>query len=173
MSNQLAYINLIIDNRDQFAKKVIEIATRLGIQANWLMVVFFIETDASRRGKIDHRIVNSIGATGLLQFMPETLTRMGTTGAALRVMSNVQQLDIVEKYLKPYMGRMKSLADVYLAVLFPAAIGKPDSWTLEAGKLTAEKMACANPLYDLNRDKKITVGEVKTKLKQFIPAVIS
>lgn len=166
----LAYINLISENRDLFAQKVSEIALRLGIASNWLMIVFYIETDAARRGKIDHRIANSIGATGLLQFMPQTCLQLGTTGAALRVMSNVQQLDFVERYLRPYKGRMKSLADVYLAVLFPAAIGKADNWVLQAPGISAEKMACANPLYDLNRDKQITVGEVKTKLKQFIPA---
>lgn len=165
----LVYEHFIPENRVAFSAKVQEIATRLGINPNWLMIVFFIETDASRRGKIDHRVVNSIGATGLLQFMPTTLRVLGTTSLALRSMTNVDQLLYVYKYLLPYSGKMKSLADVYLAVLFPIAIGKADTWVLQAAGLTAVKMACANPLYDLNRDHMITVGEVKAKLKQFVP----
>lgn len=165
----LVYENLIPENRTAFVAKVLEIANRLGINPNWLMVVFFIETDASRRRVIDHRIVNSIGATGLIQFMPSTLRMLGITSATLRSYSNVQQLEFVFRYFHPYTGKMKSLADVYFAVLFPIAIGKPDYWVLQAKGLTATKMACANPLYDLNRDKIITVAEVKAKLSQFVP----
>ena len=169
----LVYENLIPENRIAFVAKVLEIANRLGINPNWLMIVFFIETDASRRKVIDHRIVNSIGATGLLQFMNTTMRMMGVTSIMLRSMTNVQQLDYVFRYFQPYVGRMKSLTDVYLAVLFPIAIGKPDYWVLQAGGITAVKMACANPLYDLNRDKIITVGEVKAKLSQFVPLGIA
>lgn len=163
------YENLILSNREAFASKVIDIAARLGINPSWLMVVFFIETDAARKGFIDHAARNHIGAAGLIQFMPNTAARLGTSGYALMQMTNVRQLDFVYKYLAPYAGKMRSLADTYLAVFFPIAIGRPDRWVLQAPGLTAEKVACFNPLYDMNKDKMITVGEVKTKLQQFVP----
>jgi len=164
------YINLVLENRTAFAARLLEIAHRLGILPGWLMIVFYVETAASKTGKIDHRIRNSsTGATGLIQFMPVTATALGTSTSALQQMSNVDQLTYVEKYLTPYKGRMKSLTDVYLAVFFPAAIGKPDNWVLQAPRLSAQTVARFNPLYDVNRDGQITVGEIKSKLVQFIP----
>lgn len=165
----LAYEDLIFENKEAFKAKLQQIAGKLNINPNWLMFVFFIETVASRYGKINSAIQNSIGATGLIQFMPSTAISLGTTCDALKNMSNVEQLDWVYLYLKPYSGRMNSLHDLYFAVFFPAAIGKADNWILSTSHLSAQTIACANPLYDLNRDRKITVGEVKSKLSQFVP----
>lgn len=166
---QLPYENLIFENRTAFIGKVRKIASRLGIQPDWLMIVFYIETAAARYGCINHRVKNKLGAVGLIQFMPRTAADLGTTPFALQSMTNVQQLDYVYNYLSRYCGRMKSLTDVYLAIFFPAAIGKDDTWILQSARLSAEMIACWNPLYDLNRDKRLTVGEVKAKLMQFVP----
>ena len=59
-------------------------------------------------------------ASGLLQFIESTARRMGTTTEAIRRMSTVEQLHLVERYLTPFHGRLNSLADVYLAVSFEA-----------------------------------------------------
>jgi hypothetical protein len=42
-------------------------------------------------------------------------------------MTAIDQLDFVEQYLLPFKGRMSSLSDVYMTILSPAAVGKPDS----------------------------------------------
>lgn len=165
----LPYIELVPENRQEFGQTVQQIATKLGIQAWWLMIVFYIETAAIRYGKIDHRITNSLGATGLIQFMPATMRSLGVSQTRLTQMSNVEQLDYVCKYLKPYAGKMRSLTDVYLAVFFPVAIGKAEDFILEARGLPAAKVAKWNPLYDLNRDGAISKREVSQKLKEFIP----
>jgi hypothetical protein len=165
----LLFEQLIPENREEFKKRVVEIAENLNVDPDWLMPVFYIETAAVRFGVINHRIQNGIGAVGLIQFMPATAKALGTSGEALKKMSNVQQLDYVYRYLLPYKGTMKSFADVYFAVFFPAGIGKADDWVLQTKGLTPEKIACANPLYDLNKDKKIRVGEVKQKILTFIP----
>jgi hypothetical protein len=168
--SQLIFLDKVFENRPAFAIRLSEIALRLGIDPGWLMIVFYIETAAGKTGRIDHRIRNaSTGATGLIQFMPRTARSLGTDTAALQLMTNVQQLDYVEKYLAPFRGKMKCLADVYLAVFFPIAIGKPDNWVLQAAGLSAETVARFNPLYDLNRDGQLTVGEIKAKLMQFVP----
>ncbi len=165
----LLFEQLILENREEFKAKVIEISQKLGINPNWLMLVFYIETAAAVYKIINHRIQNSIGATGLIQFLKSTAIQLGTTTEALKRMSNIEQLDYVYKYLLPYRGKMKSLQDVYLAVFFPAAIGKPDDWVIQTKTISAEKIASQNQLYDLNRDKKITVGEIKQKILSFVP----
>lgn len=165
----LAYEELIFENKEAFKAKLQQIAGKLNINPNWLMVVFFIETAAPRYGKIDSKIQNSIGATGLIQFMPSTARGLGTTTDALKNMTNVEQLHWVYRYLECYTGRMLNLADLYFAVFFPAAIGKHHDWILSSQSLSPQKIACANPLYDLNHDGQITVSEVMQKLRQFVP----
>ena len=41
-------------------------------------------------------------------------------------MTPEQQLDYVERYLEPYKGKIGTLKDLYMAVLYPAAIGKSE-----------------------------------------------
>jgi len=165
----LAYEELIFENKEAFISKLQQIAGKLMINPSWLMVVFFIETAAPRYGKIDSKIQNSIGATGLIQFMPSTAIGLGTTTEALKAMTNVEQLDWVYKYLSCYSRRMLNLSDLYFAVFFPAAMGKPSDWILSSKTLSPQRIACANPLYDLNHDQQITVSEVQKKLHQFVP----
>jgi len=45
-------------------------------------------------------------------------------------MSAVQQLDYVYTYFKQTIGKLKNLSDVYMAVLWPAAVGKSDRYVL-------------------------------------------
>ena len=156
------------DLKGDFACKVREIAKKLGVDPDWLMVVFFIETAAAVYGKINPAIKNSIGAGGLIQFLPSTARMLGTTVNDLVSMKPVKQLDYVEGYLSRYRGRMHSVSDVYLAVLFPVAIGKPDSWVLHASRLPAETVAKWNPLFDLDKNGEITVAEVKEKLNNIV-----
>ncbi len=45
-------------------------------------------------------------------------------------MSAEDQLRYVYRYLQPYTGRLASLADLYMAILWPAAIGKASDYVL-------------------------------------------
>ena len=108
----------IKENREEFTEKVNNISNELGIDANWLMFVMWFES------RLNPKAVNPIsGATGLIQFMPSTARSLGTTTDVLKRMNNVQQLDYVLAYLRPYKGRMKHWIDVYLAVFYPKAMG--------------------------------------------------
>ena len=69
------------------------------------------------------------GATGLIQFMPSTAARLGTSTDALARMSASQQMAYVYAYFAPYAGRLTTQADVYAAVFYPAAIGKGAGYT--------------------------------------------
>jgi hypothetical protein len=45
-------------------------------------------------------------------------------------MTAVDQMDYVEKYFNPYRNRLETIEDVYMAILWPAAVGKPNSCVL-------------------------------------------
>ena len=148
----------IKDNRIEFTEKVNNICTELRIEANWLMFVMWFES------KLNPQAVNPIsGATGLIQFMPSTARGLGATTAVLKRMSNVQQLDYVLAYLRPYKGRMKRWVDVYLAVFYPKAMGNPNF------VITSDIVAKQNKIFDLNKDLDISVKEIETVLRRQIP----
>ncbi len=163
----LIYSNKVKYNRDQFCDKVRNISDKLNIDPNWLMYIMNFET----ANTMDHQITNQIsGATGLIQFMPSTAARLGTSTADLVQMSNVEQLDSVYAYLRPYRDKMKSMVDTYLAVFFPAAIGKPDEYILQTSKLSAGLIARQNPVFDLTKDGMITKNEIEARMLSSVPS---
>lgn len=157
----IAFENKITANKDAFINKVKSISAALQIDPNWLMGIMYHESG------LNHRAVNSIGASGLIQFMPATAAYLGTSAAALREMSNVAQLDYVYKYYKPAAGRFKSAYDLFAYSFLPVAVGKPDGWVFETSKLPASVIAKQNGIFDLNKDGKITIAEYKAYLRSW------
>lgn len=152
------FIEYVKENKKEFALKVTDICNQLNIKPEWLMFVMWFES------KLNPQAVNPIsGSTGLIQFMPSTARGLGTTTDVLKRMSNVQQLDYVLAYLRPYKGRMKTWVDVYLAVFYPKAMGKPDF------VITPDIIAKQNKIFDLNKDLDISVKEIETALRKQIP----
>jgi len=161
----MVYEYLVKSNKAAFLAKVTEIAARLGISPDWLMIVMKMESS------MDHTAVNPQGgATGLIQFMPATAVGLGTSTGALRNMTNVEQLDYVYKYFKPYTGRLLSVTDLYTVTFFPVALGKPDNYVLQTSTLHADTIARQNPVFDLNKNKEITVGEFKQSVINRLPS---
>lgn len=70
-------------------------AQSMGIPTQWLADVMGYETGAT----FSSSTTNSIGATGLIQFIPETLAAYGHTVSSVANMSNVEQLSLVKQYL--------------------------------------------------------------------------
>ena len=139
-----------------FMQNLRGVARRLGIRPEWLLAVMWKES------RLEPGALNgSTGASGLIQFMPATASGLGTSAEAIRQMDGSEQLHYVEKYLKPYKGRMDSYEDVYLAVFFPAGLGKADSWILHSSALPASVVAASNPAVDLDDDGQITVAEFR------------
>lgn len=103
------------------------------------------------------------GAVGLIQFMPSTATGLGTTTAALSAMSAEDQLGYVYKYFRPYAGRLNNLGDIYMAILWPPGVGKPDSYVLwdRATKPTTFRQ---NAGLDANHDNTVTRAECLSKI---------
>jgi hypothetical protein len=108
--------------------KVRDISSAIGFEADNLMACIAFETGTTFSPSI--RNAAGSGGTGLIQIMPPTALGLGTTVEALAKMTRLEQLDYVRMYFKPYTGRLHTLSDVYMAILWPRAIGKPEDYVL-------------------------------------------
>ena len=162
----MIYEEKVKKNKKEFIAKVKEISEKLQINPNWLMLTMAIETAKTFSPSIQNKYSK---ATGLIQFMPGTAKGLGTTIEELKELSNVEQLDYVYRYLVFYRGRMKSYVDVYLAVFYPAAVGKPDDYWFGRTEKMRELIAKYNPAYDKNKDRVVTKREVREAISKFIP----
>jgi hypothetical protein len=120
-------------------RSIVQCAESLGIHPDWLACVISFETGGSfspaqpnmwALREAQRKRVPYVGAMGLLQFMPDTAERLGTSTDQLRGMTFDEQMVFVYKYLAPFARRMTSLEDTYLAVFYPAAMGRPDDFVV-------------------------------------------
>ena len=114
------------------------------------------------------------GATGLIQFTPKTAEGLGTSTEELSKMSRSEQLEYVDKHFETNLkGRLGDeggdISDLYMSVLFPVAVGKPDDFVL-FGKGAIEgytgEAYKANIGLDANNDGSITKAEAAAKVIQ-------
>lgn len=145
----------------EFRDKVRGISARLGCEGSDLMAC--IAWESGRTFSASVRNMAGSGAVGLIQFMPATADALGTSVVALTSMSALQQLDWVEKYFQPYKGKLATLADLYMAILWPAGVGKPMEYVLwdQASRPTTYRQ---NAGLDANHDGAITKAECAAKL---------
>lgn len=147
-----------------FRVKVREVAAELGFDPNWLMAVMGFETGYTFSPSIRNP---GSSATGLIQFIESTARGLGTTTAQLARMTAVRQLDFVQAYYEPYASRIRNLGDAYLAVLWPIAVGRPDSyimWSQSSGPYQAQY--AANSGLDVGRKGYITRGDAVASVNQ-------
>lgn len=139
----------------EFISGVEAMAGRIGARPEHILAVMSFETG----GTFDPAKTNSIGATGLIQFLPSTARGLGTTTADLRQMSSVEQLSYVEKYFSQaqYQGKLGTLEGLYTSVLSGTARQNSGDVLFTSGTRAYEQ----NPL-DWNRDGRITAGEAVT-----------
>jgi tape measure domain-containing protein len=126
-----------------FASKTKDIANRLGIDPQALMTIMLFESAGTLDPKIQGANVPGQGkGRGLIQFMPNTARGLGTSDDALARMSDVEQLDWVEKYFAQFKGDFGAgkLENLYAAVLAgdPKAVNASDGYT--TARLGAQKM---------------------------------
>jgi hypothetical protein len=145
----------------EFKQKVITIANRLGCDPSNLMAVMAFETGGTFAP--DKRNVAESGATGLIQFMPKTAEALGTTTDDLARMSATDQLVYVEKYFRSVAGSRKlpTLSDLYMAVLYPVAVGRHESFILFKAP---SKAYTQNSGLDVNGDGLVTKAEATEKV---------
>jgi hypothetical protein len=96
--------------------------------------------------------------------MPSTAKALGTSIDALKRMTPLAQLDSVRIYFQPYRGKLRDLSDLYMAILWPKAVGKPLSYVLFAKRSTAYRQ---NHL-DANNDGAVTKIEAVSRVQQHL-----
>lgn len=136
---------------DAFIKGVEGIARRLGVDPAWLLNVMAFESGISAKAAN-----KTSSARGLIQFMNPTAKGLGLSGSnAFLNMNAMEQLKYVEKYYKPFAGKMRNQGDVYAAVA-AGRLGGSSGVLFRAGT----KEYRANRGWDADRDGVITSQEI-------------
>jgi murein DD-endopeptidase MepM/ murein hydrolase activator NlpD len=83
-----------------FAQKIKQVAANINADPIDLATLISFETAGTFSPSIRGPVVKDRGrAVGLIQFMPSTAAELGTTSEALAQMSQIEQMDYVQKYL--------------------------------------------------------------------------
>ncbi len=143
----------------EFRRRVRQIGAELGIDPNFLMAVMAFETGETFSPSIRNP---GSGATGLIQFLPSTARGLGTTTDQLAAMTAEQQLDYVARYFRPYRGRLATIEDVYMVVLWPKAVGAANATVLFAAPSREYEL---NRGLDRNGDGQVTKEEAAAPVR--------
>ena len=154
----------VIKDDKAFLEVVQSTSDELGIVADDLLNAMSFETV----GTFSPSVKNPNGsATGLIQFLSKTAKGLGTTTAKLKTMSRVEQMEFVKKYLLPFKGRMNNLGDVYMAIHWPAGVGKGDDYVMYR---SGSKEYAANRNLDKNKDGVVTRKDALVRLTDHMRA---
>ncbi|TLD98418.1 lytic transglycosylase [Helicobacter japonicus] len=146
----------------EFKKKVIAICKRLEINPDYLMSCMALETIRTFSPSIKNPLAT---ATGLIQFLESTAKKLGTSTGELAKMTQVEQLDYVEKYFQAYKGKIKNIEDIYMVIFYPIAVGKPNDYIISTkGNVVYDK----NKGLDINKDGILTKGEAGAVARQYL-----
>lgn len=138
-------------------------STWMGVDVDYLASVISFETGGTFSPS--KKNAAGSGATGLIQFMPDTARNLGTTVEKLAKMTFVQQLEYVKLYFAPYRGKLRSLEDVYLAVFYPREVGRsPTDIIAMSGDPATQKIYDQNAGFDTTGKGFITRQDVTTTI---------
>jgi hypothetical protein len=162
-------LEAILRAQPGFLGELQTVAGRLKTDPAWLLNVMACESlfDPEARNPLPGQT-----ASGLLQIIEGTARRLGTTTKAIRRMSPVDQLRLVEKYLEPFKGRLNTLPNVYMAV-FRGSIVEGDDTIVVVDSAKEPRVYALNKSLDINKDKRITKGELglaALSVGRFLPA---
>lgn len=145
----------------EFRSILLQGCNNLGIDPNWLMACMAWESgETFSPSKLN---MAGSGAVGLIQFMPSTAKSMGTTSAKLAAMTPEEQLRWVFKYFAPWEGKLNTLSDVYMTILWPKAVGKQESYVMfDRSKMPTTYRQ--NSGIDVNKDGLVTKAEAAAKV---------
>lgn len=152
-----------------FLAKVEEVADYFGFNSDYLLAVMHFETGGTFSPSQEN--IAGSGAVGLIQFMPDTAIELGTTAEELSKMSQIEQMDYVKKHFEKNGGKKaRTLADVYLVVLYPKAVGKEETYVLFTSPSAAYTQ---NKGLDVNKNGKITKLEAAAMVDVSYQYIIS
>lgn len=147
----------------EFRAALVALGRRLDVDPNAIAAVMSIESGFRSDARNPHG-----GASGLIQFMPFLLRHWGTTPEAVRAMSAVEQLSLVERFYKG-ASYDDDPGTLYMLTFMPAAAYYPDNYVLGQKDsddirwgLSVHKIYVQNAGLDRDKDGDIEVGEVKS-----------
>ena len=114
-------------------------------------------------------------AVGLIQWTRVALAEhLRLTGEALSFgtvaqMTPGEQAELMTEYFEPHRARIGRLEDLYLAILYPEAIGKPDGHRVFVSPSKAYEL---NRGLDRDRDGDVEVGEICRVVRQWHQRVL-
>lgn len=147
-------------------------AYEIGINPDWLATIINFESGGTFSPAKEN--MAGSGAVGLIQFMPSTAQNLLGTAtpeeatARLKQMTFPEQLEVVKRYFAPYKGKLQSLADTYLAVFYPAFIGKAMDTVL--GR-TGDIIYTQNAGFDTTGKGYITKSDITSKIQSMLASV--
>lgn len=152
---------------DEFYQKVVQISKNINCDPNELMGIMNFETRGTFKPDVKNK---KSGAIGLIQFMDDSASDLGTTRDALSKMTAEEQLDYVEKYFKMEIKRRKVKGQIdgvtlYTLVFYPAWAQKGLNETIAS---KGSNVYNDNPSLDANGDGRITKSDFSDKIKEFI-----
>jgi hypothetical protein len=104
-------------------------------------------------------------ASGLIQFMPQTLKGLGWREGheKFRRFTATQQMWWVKQYYTPYKGYLHTVGGLYVATFLPALVKHANNrdYVLTAKDGQLSWAYGPNAVFDANKDFKITVGELE------------
>lgn len=157
--NQIAGVRGNANVTPEFLRAMEGVAQRTGAQPEHLMAVMSFETGGTFAADTPNRAGS--GATGLIQFMPDTARDLNTTTAELARMTPLQQLPYVESYLDRHHGRIGSLEGLYTSVLAGHPTGPGEDLFVQGSREYPQ-----NAGLDLNRDGRITSDEATAAVRR-------
>lgn len=152
----------VLQGDEEFKTSLEKLGAKYSVPPMAFMAVMDFETGGTFSSSV--RNAAGSGATGLIQFMPSTARALGTTTEELAQMSRSEQMVYVEKYFDQFADKIRGgqVDDVYMAVLWPKAIGKPDGYVIFRQGTTAYTQ---NAGLDTNKDGTVTKFEAAAKVK--------
>lgn len=143
----------------EFLNAVDNTANMLGVTSDQLLAVMDFETIGSFSPSEKSK---TSSATGLIQFIESTAGDLGTSTEELAKMTRAEQMVYVDRYLSRFQGRIKNTGDIYMAVHWPRAVGKKDSYVMYR---RGSDNYSANQSLDTNGDGTVTRGEALQRLR--------
>lgn len=167
-----------------FYKKLLQISSDVGMKPEDVLNVMSLESG------LDPTAHNKNGnASGLVQFMPDTLKGLGFQGSHsdFRELNAVQQLDYVKKWLQGLTnqnGGPLTAVSYYIGNFLPVALKLPGVKNKKRNTIIVARNPKrphlpgvdikrersyykANPVLDYNKDGFITYGDIEDILKQY------
>ena len=156
-----------VGNDKEFLKEVKRVARKIGVHPSDLLGLMASESGLNPQAR------NKSGATGLIQFMPDTARGLGTSTSALYNMNRVEQMKYVEKFLVSTVPKNATPGHLYTAVFLPAfakksadyVVAKRGGFTDSWGNHPAAWYT-HNAGLDMNKDGSITIAELGERIQK-------